>query len=168
MRAVNVLALAASIALGCSSVTSPPRAVADAPDDDSPPIQPDRDAAPAPGGDAIAPSAAADAGPAATLAPFHVIGLLGVVPDAAGALATDETSTWDHSFVPAVVVVALGTNDFTGRRGDVADAHEPSRTLLRVYVDGAIAAKAAAAGAAVAFVVVVHAGAWISSGSAPA
>lgn len=347
MRAVNVLALAASIALGCSSVTSPPRAVADAPDDDSPPIQPDGDAAPAPGRDAIAPSAAADAGPAAALAPFHVIGrvdrrdpagprfgwpgteirarfagtglslvladtaeshydvaidggppallvvsgaaqaypiarglapgvhdvvvtkrtetnvgitqLLGVVPDAGGALvpspawsarrieivgdsiacgygvlgteatchftratesepqawgalaakalaaehttiafsglgvsrnyggdpsdtmpmrygralATDETSTWDHSFVPGVVVVALGTNDFTGGQGDPGPAFEaayaaflaqlravhpnaaivavtspmlsePSRTLLRGYVEGAIAARAAA------------------------
>lgn len=88
------------------------------------------------------------------------------------ALAGDPSSTWDHSFAPDVVVVSLGTNDFTGGQGDPGPTFqskyeaflgalraihpkapivavtspmlsEPNRTILRGYVEGAIAARAA-------------------------
>ncbi len=89
------------------------------------------------------------------------------------ALANDPSSLWDHSFVPDVVVVNLGTNDFTGGQGDPGPSFEsayaaflgelravhpsapivavtspmlsePNRTILRGYVEDAIAARAAA------------------------
>ncbi|HVM69000.1 MAG TPA: SGNH/GDSL hydrolase family protein, partial [Gaiellaceae bacterium] len=98
----------------------------------------------------------------------------GTMPSRYGrALADDPTSTWDHAFVPDVVVVNLGTNDFAGGQGDPGPgfestyaaflatlrathphAHlvaatspmlsEPSRTRLRVYLQAAIATRAAA------------------------
>ncbi len=90
------------------------------------------------------------------------------------ALANDPDSVWDHqAFDPHVVVVALGTNDFAGGKGDpgpgfeaaytellatVREAHPNARivtatspmlsaanhTKLRAYVVAAIAARAAA------------------------
>jgi lysophospholipase L1-like esterase len=33
-------------------------------------------------------------------------------------IADDPSSAWDHSFVPDVIVVNLGTNDFAGGKGD--------------------------------------------------
>jgi lysophospholipase L1-like esterase len=98
----------------------------------------------------------------------------------ARALANDPASTWDRSFVPDVVVVSLGTNDFTGGKGDPGSAFEPaylallteirathptahivtlnspmlsepSRSILRAYVEGAIATRAAAGDAKVTY-----------------
>jgi len=40
------------------------------------------------------------------------------------AIGDDPESTWDHSFVPDVVVVALGTNDFAGGKGDPGSVFE--------------------------------------------
>lgn len=88
-------------------------------------------------------------------------------------IADDPTSAWDHSFVPDLIVVNLGTNDFAGGKGDPGPAFqtayaaflatlrathpnativcatspmlsEPNRTTLRTYVEGAIAQRAAA------------------------
>ncbi len=96
------------------------------------------------------------------------------------ALANDETSTWDHSFVPDVVVVALGTNDFSGGKGDPGPpfraaydaflatlrATHPSAHLVAVtspmldganhvaqrgYLEAAVAARRAAGDLAVSF-----------------
>lgn len=60
----------------------------------------------------------------------------GTMPELYGrAIADDPTSVWDHSFVPDAVVVALGTNDFAGGKGDpgpaFADAYAAFLTTVR-------------------------------------
>jgi len=98
----------------------------------------------------------------------------GTMPDLYGrALATDPASTPDQFFVPDVVVVNLGTNDFAGGKGDPGPAFvdkytrllatlrarhpkakivaatspmlgEPNRTTLRTYLEAALKARGAA------------------------
>jgi lysophospholipase L1-like esterase len=95
----------------------------------------------------------------------------GTMPEVYGrAVANDPSSVWDHSFVPDVIVVSLGTNDFAGGKGDPGVAFRdsyvafltklrathpqaqivaatspmlsaPNRTMLRAYLEAAIAAR---------------------------
>ncbi len=93
-------------------------------------------------------------------------------------IAEDPSSSWDHSFVPDVIVVNLGTNDFAGGKGDpgpvfeeayesflrqLRDIHPRSHIVAatspmlsaanhqasRAYIDAAIAARRASGDQAV-------------------
>jgi lysophospholipase L1-like esterase len=50
-------------------------------------------------------------------------GTVGTMPEVYGrSVASDPSSTWDHSFVPDVIVVSLGTNDYGDNLGDPGPA----------------------------------------------
>jgi lysophospholipase L1-like esterase len=50
------------------------------------------------------------------------------------AIADDPSSAWDHSFVPEVIVVNLGTNDFAGGKGDPGPAFRDAYEIFLAHL----------------------------------